>query len=270
MTKRIDERLVGSPPEHGYPQPHGLDQPRFKDSRVIYGDPAISPMDQPDDDEPPSLHKERFEQLQAPDLEDPSIAMTPAASLMPWSAANREFFDSTNESPPHPGSRSQHRSSSMSLDPNLPEDEQRTSRLASPESQDEQPEPEYDPFSNHLRPPAGEFESDEHSGYYPDQLQSKIMEERYGHVPTVDDYGGEEKKIAMDDDVGHPVYQMSKDSSLKSGEEDFILIKRDGYQVGGTAATSPSGTESVCSHQSAAFRNAQELIRKNRRRRQGE
>jgi len=102
---------------------------------------------------------------------------------------------------------------------------------------------------------------------------------------TTEYAGGEEKKVGLDDfrmgqhenrnhhphQHQHPVLdrQMSEDSPMKSGEEDFIPIKRDGYRLGsgGAGPGTPHSVESENSHQSAAFRGAQEVLRKNRRRR---
>lgn len=130
---------------------------------------------------------------------------------------------------------------------------------------DEQPGQEYDSFSNHLKPPAGEFGPEDDPQYFQDQLHP-TGSDYYGGVRHADDYGGEEKKIGIEEHVGTPlVHQMSKDSSVKSGEDDFIPIKRDGYQLGPQSIV---GSESVASYKSSAFLNAQELLRKNRRKRQ--
>lgn len=86
------------------------------------------------------------------------------------------------------------------------------------------------------------------------------------------DYVGEEKKVASSADdpegVGYN-HTASQDSNIKSGEEDFIPIKRDGYKLSVKSVISPHsvGETSESGHQSPAFRGAQELLRKNRRRR---
>lgn len=76
-------------------------------------------------------------------------------------------------------------------------------------------------------------------------------------------YEGEEKKQQLEID------------SMKSGEEDFIPIKRNPYQLtptggGHRPAGTPNSVDSMASHHSAAFKSAQEVLRKNRRRRQEE
>ena len=52
--------------------------------------------------------------------------------------------------------------------------------------------------------------------------------------------------------------------SLKSGEEDFTPIKREGYKLGSPTASNPTSPMSTGSTGSAAMRGAQELIRKKR------
>jgi hypothetical protein len=210
---------------------------------------------------------EYAQQETVPDPEDPSVVMTPANQLAPG-GQNQGFFaggKSFSQRGPQ-----QH---SVLLDPNSPEDEHRSGDLTNLGS-----EAEYDSFSNHLKPPPGEFGPEDdlspYNQHQEDQLRSQnIMDplyagNRYGRA-TVDDYGGEEKKIGIDEHVllgSHLDHQKSKD-----GGEDFVPIKRDGFQLGAQEAISPSsGGESVGSHKSAAFRSAQELLRKNRRRRQEE
>lgn len=82
-------------------------------------------------------------------------------------------------------------------------------------------------------------------------------------------YSREEKKYAMDEpDDPELEFQMSNESDKGNGEEDFIPIKRQGYRL---SQTSPRSTESESvgegSHQSSALRGAQEILKKNRRRR---
>jgi hypothetical protein len=265
---RMDERGGFA---SAYPQPHGLEMPRFKDNRKIYPDPNTPRLQDPFDDEPPSLQKGHmaFEQEQVPDPDDPSVVMTPASQLS-VGGPNAAFFG-------HNGSfsrRGPQQPPSMLLDANLPEDEQQSVDLIDPLSGEDQGEPEYDPFSNHLRPPPGEFGPEEPLPFYQDQLRSKNMTgntmagpERYVQITHGDDYGGEEKKIGIDEHVAIP---FDHQKSNENGEDDFVPIKRDGYQLGSSSVCSPSGVESVGSHKSAAFRSAQELLRKNRRRRQDE
>lgn len=86
------------------------------------------------------------------------------------------------------------------------------------------------------------------------------------------EFGAEEKKMGYEDPdhQQHPdiAYQMSDVSNLEDGEGDFMPIKRDGYSLGRPKSSSAmlpvSPTES---HQSAALRSAQDLLKKNRRRR---
>lgn len=79
----------------------------------------------------------------------------------------------------------------------------------------------------------------------------------------------EEKKSHEDDVVPEPVEPETPTpidtsiDSLRSGEEDFTPIKRDGYKLGNTPS-SPTSPASVGSTQSAAMRGAQEIIRKKR------
>jgi hypothetical protein len=93
----------------------------------------------------------------------------------------------------------------------------------------------------------------------------------YPMSPPDDDdrlYGGEEKKYSMDEHANPEIeFQMSQDSDRKSGEEDFTPIKREGYKL---SDSSPRSMASDGSHQSAALRGAQEILKKNRRRRSGE
>ena len=254
-----------------YPQPYGLGMPRFKDNRKIYPDPS-TPRLEPFDDEPPSLQKGHMpleQQQQVPDPDDPSVAVTPA-SQMSMDDPNAGFFNRDGSFP----RRGPQQPPNMLLNSNLPQDEHNSVDLIDPESTDEQGEPEYDPFSNHLRPPPGEFGPEEHVPYYHDQLRSKnsagnrmVGQQRYADASHADDYGGEEKKIGIDEHVTVP---LDLQKSNENGEDDFIPIKRDGNQLGSLSVGSPSGVESVGSHKSAAFRTAQELLRKNRRRRQEE
>ena len=100
-----------------------------------------------------------------------------------------------------------------------------------------------------------------------------------GHFPTSHSYGvNEEKKNGHEDNM---------DSSVKSGEEDFVPIKRDGFKLrkrdaDSKGASPPAGSPSPSkivpspsaqSHdsgalsRSSALRGAQELLRKNRQRR---
>jgi len=245
-----------------YPQPYGLGMPRFKDNRKIYPDPS-TPRLEPFDDEPPSLQKGHIpfeqQQQQVPDPDDPSVVMTPASQVS-MGNPNARFFNRDGTFPRR--------------EPPQPPNKLLDSNSVDPKSTDEQGEPEYDPFSNHLRPPRGEFGPEEHLPYYHDQLRSKnstgsrmAAQGRYGDVSHADDYGGEEKKIGIDEHVTVP---LDLQKSNENGEDDDLPIKRDGYQLGSSSVCTPSGVESVGSHKSAAFRSAQKLLRKNRRRRQEE
>ena len=87
------------------------------------------------------------------------------------------------------------------------------------------------------------------------------------------DFDQEEKKIGVDE-PGDPEleYASSMDYDSKTGEDDFIPIKRDGYRLGRAPSPSPRSGEarSIDSNslsQSSAMRGAQELLKKNRRRR---
>lgn len=98
----------------------------------------------------------------------------------------------------------------------------------------------------------------------PDPIYTGVSPSQHEHMEGTEHFGyvGEEKKQQLDID------------SMKSGEEDFIPIKRNPYQLtpssGYRAAETPHSVDSLASHHSAAFKSAQELLRKNRRRRQEE
>eukprot|EP00538_Stauroneis_constricta_P012599 CAMPEP_0119549234 /NCGR_PEP_ID=MMETSP1352-20130426/2981_1 /TAXON_ID=265584 /ORGANISM="Stauroneis constricta, Strain CCMP1120" /LENGTH=1195 /DNA_ID=CAMNT_0007594737 /DNA_START=594 /DNA_END=4181 /DNA_ORIENTATION=- len=111
------------------------------------------------------------------------------------------------------------------------------------------------------------------SGFHPDQ-------EDFPAASFGDDeyYQDEEKKSGVIDDPGDP--DVDFDGSMEydehgkplaEGEADFTPIKRDGYTLRrGPAVANPSPrsmTSASMGSQSAALRGAQELLKKNRRRR---
>ncbi len=96
----------------------------------------------------------------------------------------------------------------------------------------------------------------------PDPIYTGVSPSQHEQMEGTEHFGyeGEEKKQQLEID------------SMKSGEEDFIPIKRNQYQLtpssGQRVAETPQSVDSLASHHSAAFKSAQELLRKNRRRRQ--
>jgi hypothetical protein len=121
--------------------------------------------------------------------------------------------------------------------------------------------PPEEPFEDYPSPQNDQFaqeEYDEPQGHYP---MSPLDDEYAG-----EDFGAEEKELGFDEPDPGFEFQMSQESDMENGEEDFTPIKREGYSLGGTpkSVVSPA---SVDSHQSAALRGAQELLKKNRRKR---
>jgi hypothetical protein len=248
--------------------------PAFHGEGMVYADPATPKLDPPDD-EPPSLHKASMELLEQGSVPEENMA-----------SPQRAFPDEQQ----------------FHQEPMSPDDEQQSTNLISLGSPDEQPNPHYDPFAAPSAFPQNEFggmvqppeeEADPSKHYRPppavrtlDPLytagspsQHEQMEDSQ-HDPNYH-YGGEEKKVGLDEQ--HEMMMMVEEQEqqqaqfqynddphnmMRNGEEDFIPIKRDGYSLGdGAAAASPHSMSSDNSHQSAAFRSAQELLRKNRRRR---
>jgi hypothetical protein len=125
-----------------------------------------------------------------------------------------------------------------------------------------------------------EKEEQEYGGavhYAPDDPfsppQQQLGDAPQGHfpMPPPDDDGmcggAEEKKFGMDEQDGVP----NTIDYDKTGEEDFIPIMRDGYRL---SEQSPTGRSIVSqasldsqSQQSSALRGAQEILKKNRRKR---
>jgi hypothetical protein len=125
--------------------------------------------------------------------------------------------------------------------------------------QEFQPPPE-EPFEDYPSPQNDQFAQEEYDrppDHYPmSPLDDDFVEE---------DFGVEEKKIGFDEPDPVIEFQMTQESDMENGEDDFTPIKRDGFSLG-TPRSIVSHT-SVESHQSAALRAAQELLKKNRRRR---
>lgn len=129
--------------------------------------------------------------------------------------------------------------------------------------------------SKHYRPPPAVRTLDP---LYTGGQHSSPPNQQHYDPNNINDYIGEEKKMGIDEhlqrsflyDPQHVAAGHDDDDGLKSGEEDFIPIKREGYRLNEVAAPSPHSVSSdnSSSHQSAAFRSAQELLRKNRRKRQ--
>lgn len=285
---------------------HGRVYPNFQNGveGVVYADPMTPKLDPPDD-EPPSLHKGSMEligQGAVPDPDDPSVLVSPVGA----SPGGNAFFQG-----PFHGSPSQQQQRSFpneqEEEPMSPDDEQQQiGYLISLGSPEEQPNLQFDPFAQKgLDFPQDEFggmaqnpeeEADPSMHYRPppgvralDPLYTERSPTQHDHMEETphypdtsaddpNDYGGEEKKMGTDEQLGimkqhqqHQqrafMYEMSDEPDLKDGEEDFIPIKREGYRLGEIAAPSPHSVSSENSHQSAAFRSAQELLRKNRRRR---
>lgn len=91
------------------------------------------------------------------------------------------------------------------------------------------------------------------------------------HADAID-YGDEEKKAAPEEPerMMRDYQQMSQDSNIKSGDNDDFNIMHppQRHDYGDPESNvSPQSVGSGSSHQSAAFRSAQEVLRRNRRKR---
>jgi hypothetical protein len=107
--------------------------------------------------------------------------------------------------------------------------------------------------------------------FSPSQKQLGDVPQGHFQMPPPDDddmYGAaEEKKVGMDEQDVDP----NTIGYEKTGEEDFIPIMRDGYRLSepsptGRSIASQASLDSQ-SHQSSALRGAQEILKKNRRKR---
>ncbi|CAJ1941367.1 unnamed protein product [Cylindrotheca closterium] len=74
----------------------------------------------------------------------------------------------------------------------------------------------------------------------------------------------EEKVVEQKETPSAPAPLDTSIESIKSGEGDFIPIKREGYTLGNTPTSNPASPVSTGSASSAAMRGAKELIRKKR------
>lgn len=222
----------------------------------MYDDPT-TPKIEPPEEEPPRLQKASTELTpvsQVPDPEDLSDVMTPANTTGPYSTGRG----------PSPFGQPQQFGN------------ERSESIHDPQIAATQSSHEYNQFSSiHAMQVSSElgpgevfiqeFDDGDRTSRknVGDALHAQHNISKGIHLSASTASGQD----ANDPGIGH---QSSQDSGLKSGEEDFIPIKRDGYQLGQQAIISPSGGDSVGSHKSVAFRNAQELLRKNRRKRQEE
>ena len=109
--------------------------------------------------------------------------------------------------------------------------------------------------------PDGQFFNDEQTT----SLHSTIAHSSRGSASFAEEKKSMEDEMAVDsaNDPASPSMVPSTDT-MKTGEEDFTPIKRDGYKLGVQSAGSPTSPRSTTSNQSPAMRGAQEIIRKKR------
>ena len=253
---------------------------------MTYPDPKTPKLDPPDD-EPPSLNKASTELLgraSVPGPEDPLAHLATkktsprrggAQVAGPLSPDDEQLSANlislgTPEDQPDPTYDPFAEKNMGSVD--FPQNEFRgnVAPLSSHQHGGEQQQEER--LSRHYRPPP--------SVRALDPLYSTESSKSPPTHHDQSDYGGEEKKVGIEEQnemmetqqqqqqPQYHLFQYDMDSGLKSGEEDFIPIQREGYRLGGIAGHSPNSVSTEQSHQSAALRGAQEFLRKNRRRRQ--
>eukprot|EP00934_Nitzschia_sp_Nitz4_P002055 Nitzschia sp. Nitz4//scaffold95_size97785//40770//43490//NITZ4_004665-RA/size97785-augustus-gene-0.98-mRNA-1//1//CDS//3329560466//2055//frame0 len=253
------------------------------------------PLDPPDD-QPPSLQKMGVDPGVVPDPEDPSVVQTPVAQDP--SVHDAQMHVQTEQGPVSPTDEQQSAmlislgspATAAHYDPFAGLDQQPSHDLLGPP-----PEPQQQPPPMAVPPPEAtpSYPMDKPALQPLDIMDSNMVPEpenetprgHYPMSPPDEDeailYGEEKKVVGVDESSGADppnhglMMQISQESDLKSGEGDFIPIKRDGYRLTTTGPentappvmASPASVTSEGSHTSAALRGAQEILKRNRRRR---
>eukprot|EP00980_Cylindrotheca_fusiformis_P018737 scaffold6241_cov129-Cylindrotheca_fusiformis.AAC.14 len=122
------------------------------------------------------------------------------------------------------------------------------------------PNPSFDAVEEEKKSPA------ENSGVVNDQADDAIpadrVEDNEFATEPVEDEEFVHPAASESVDVGPEISMDTSIDSLRSGEEHFTVIKREGFRLSTTGPASPTSTASARSTPSAAVRGAQEVIRK--------
>lgn len=207
----------------------------------LYDDPKTPKLDPPEDppeDEPPRLHR---------GIPDPYLPSLVARKADP-SVHDRTFYQTLHTEATQEAASSSSKpvvvgSTVEEAPAHGPFSDQPQDEVAAAKQDSRPPPQSLDPFQPGSTP----------KGHHPMS------------PPHEDDtmYNGEEKKLAMGED------DYRSEAGMKSGEEDFIPMKHNTYHLANEPelAKSPqSVTSDGGSHASAALRGAQEILKKNRRR----